>query len=228
MEIIIKNADFSANAVTKLTEPFTTFLDGCYLSDGSFRAGNRFYHSLGVIPISEDMRSNGFIVQGMGYINSNDYPFVLFFNSNEPSTSTFVGNIFYKTGSLTTIKIYPEQIPATATHFVVNIDIAKTDSKVFESYLIPVVDEFTLTNGFITATGEWQADDTYRTTQMIAVNGGEPYFISGNIASTYDKWGNFIERNSMTQGLYTPIIFNNDVYFVRLSYPTSSYMHLEY
>lgn len=228
MEILIKNADFSANAVTKISAPFTTYLDGCYLSDGSFSAGNRFYRSLGVIPISEYMRNNGFIIQGMGYINNNDYPLVLFFNSDEPSASTFVEKIYYKTGPLTTIKIYPEQIPATATHFVVNIDIAKTDSKVFESYLIPVVDEFTLSNGYIRDNGEWQADDTYRTTQMIVVNGGDPYFISGNIVSTYDKWGNFIERNSMTQGLYTPITFNSDVYFVRLSYPTSSYMHLEY
>lgn len=228
MEIIIKNADFSANAVTKLTEPFTTFLGGCYLSDGTYSQRNRFYHSLGVIPISEDMRSNGFIVQGMGYINDDNYPLVLFFNSDEPSVSTFVEKIYYKTGPLTTIKIYPEQIPATATHFVVNIDIAKTDSKVFENYLIPVVNEFTLSNGYITATGEWQADDIYRTTQMIAVNGGEPYFVSGNIVSTYDKWGNFIGRISMTQGLYTPITLNANVCFVRLSYPTSSYMYFEY
>ena len=50
MEILIKNANFSAVAVTKLTAPFTTFLDGCYLSDGSFSTNNRYYHSLGVIP----------------------------------------------------------------------------------------------------------------------------------------------------------------------------------
>lgn len=228
MEIIIKNADFSANAVTKLTTPFTTFLNGCYLSDGSFSSKNKYYHSLGVVAISEDMRSNGFVIQNMQYINSNDYPLVIFFNSSSPSTSSFVDSIFYKTGSLTTYKVYPEQIPETATHFVVNIPKANNDGKVFENYFIPVVDEFTLSNGYIANNGTWQADDTHRTTQMIAVNAGEPYLISGNIISTYDIWGNFIERFNLSQGLTTFKTFSDGVSFVRLSYLISSYMHFEY
>ena len=228
MEIVIKNADFSANAVTKLTAPFTTFLDGCYLSGGSFSSNNQYYHSLGVVAISEDMRSNGFVIQNMQYINSNDYPLVLFFNSGSPSTSSFVDSIFYKTGLLTTYKVYPEKIPATATHFVGNIPKANNDCKVFENYFISVVDEFTLSNGYITATGEWQADDTYRTTQMIAVDDGEQYLISGNIVSTYDKWGNFIERFSYTVGMTTFQTFSQNVAFVRLSYLVSSYEHFEY
>lgn len=228
MEIVIKNADFSANAVTKLTTPFTTFLNGCYLSDGSFSSNNQYYHSLGVVAISEDMRSNGFVIQNMQYINSNDYPLVIFFNSSSPSTSSFVDKIMYKTGSLTTYKVYPEQIPETATHFVVNIPKANNDGKVFENYFIPVVDEFTLSNGYITNDGKWQADDNYRTTQMIAVSGGEPYVVSGNIVSTYDMWGNFIGRMSTTIGLFTPVTFGQDVAFVRLSYYVTSYMHFEY
>lgn len=228
MEIVIKNADFSANAVTKLTAPFTTFLNGCYLSDGSFSSNNQYYHSLGVVAISEDMRNNGFVIQNMKFINSDTYPLVLFFNSDSPSTSTFVDSIFYKTGPLTTYKVYPEQIPATATHFVVNIPKANNDGKVFENYFIPVVDEFTLSNGYIANDGTWQADDTYRTTQMIAVDAGEPYFVSGNIRSTYDKWGNFISRTSETMGLFMPITFGQDVAFVRLSYKASSYEYFEY
>lgn len=228
MEIVIKNADFSANAVTKITAPFTTFLNGCYLSDGSFSTNNRYYHSLGVIPISEDMRSNGFIIQNMKYINSNDYPLVLFFSSDSPSASTLVNNIFYKTGPLTTYKVYPEQIPVTAKYFVVNISVDTNDAKVFENYFIPVVDKFTLSNGYITDTGALETDDTYRTTQMIAVDAGEPYFFSGNIVSTYDKWGNFISRVNNTVGLFTPVTFDQGVTFVRFSYLASSYMYFEY
>lgn len=228
MEILIKNANFSAVAVTKLTAPFTTFLEGCYLSDGSFSANNRYYHSLGVIPISEDMRDNGVVIQNMQYINSDQYPLVIFFNSDSPSASTFVDSIFYKTGPLTTYKVYPEQIPVTAKYFVVNIPINTNNAKVFENYFIPVVDKFTLSNGYITDTGTWATDDTYRTTQMIAVDAGEPYFVSGNIVSTYDKWGNFISRTSNTVGLFTPVTFDQNVAFVRLSYQTSSYNYFEY
>lgn len=228
MEILIKNANFSAVAVTKLTAPFTTFLNGCYLSNGSFSTNNKYYHSLGVIPISEDMRSNGFIIQNMKYINSTDYPLVLFFNSDSPSASTLVNNIFYKTGPLTTYKVYPEQIPVTAKYFVVNILVDTNDAKVFENYFIPVVDKFTLSNGYITDKGTWEDDDTHRTTQMIAVDAKEPYFVSGNIVSTYDKWGNFISRTSNTVGLFTPVTFDQGVTFVRLSYLTSSYMYFEY
>lgn len=228
MEILIKIADFSAVAVTRLTAPFITFLKGCYFFDGSFKENNKFYHSLGVIPISEDMRSNGFIIQNMKYINSSDYPLVIFFNSDSPSTSTFVGNIFYKTGTLTTYKVYPEQIPVTAKYFVVNIPIDYNNAKVFENYLIPVVDKFTLSNGYITDKGIWEDDDTYRTTQMIAVDVEEPYFVSGNIISTYDKWGNFISRTSNTVGLFRPVTFDQNVAFVRLSYQTSSYEYFEY
>lgn len=228
MEILIKNANFSAVAVTKLTAPFTTFLNGCYLSDGSFSTKNKYYHSLGVIPISEDMRSNGFIIQNMKYINSTDYPLVLFFNSDSPSASTLVNNIFYKTGPLTTYKVYPEQIPVTAKYFVVNIPADTNDAKVFENYFIPVVDKFTLSNGYITDKGTWEDDDTYRTTQMIAVDAEEPYFVSGNIVSTYDMWGKFISRTSNTVGLFTPVTFDQGVTFVRLSYLASSYMYFEY
>lgn len=228
MEILIKNADFSANAVTKLTAPFTTFLEGCYLSDGSFSTNNRYYHSLGVIPISEDMRDNGVVIQNMQYINSDQYPLVIFFNSNSPSASTFVDSIFYKTGPLTTYKVYPEQIPVTAKYFVVNIPINTNNAKVFENYFIPVVDKFTLSNGYIGDKGKLETDDTYRTTQMIAVDAGEPYFYSGNIVSTYDKWGNFISRVNNTAGLFTPVTFDQGVTFVRLSYLASSYMYFEY
>lgn len=228
MEILIKNANFSAVAVTRLTAPFTTFLKGCYLSDGSFNTNNKFYHSLGVIPISEDMRSNGFIIQNMKYINSTNYPLVLFFNSDSPSTSTLVDSIFYKSGRLTTYKVYPEQIPVTAKYFVVNISFDTNNAKVFENYFIPVVDKFTLSTGYITDNGTLEPDDTYRTTQMIAVDAEEPYFVSGNIISTYDKWGNFISKKSNTVGLFYPITFDKDVTFVRLSYQTSSYEYFEY
>ena len=73
-----------------------------------------------------------------------------------------------------------------------------------------------------------ETDDAYRTTQMIAVDAGEPYFVSGNIVSTYDKWGNFISRISNTVGLFTPVTFDQGVTFVRLSYLASSYMYFEY
>ena len=174
------------------------------------------------------MRSNGFIIQNMKYINSADYPLVLFFSSDSPSASTFVGSIFYKTGPLTTYKVYPEQIPVTAKYFVVNIPIDTNNAKVFENYFIPVVDKFTLSIGYITDTGTLENDDTYRTTQMIAVDAGEPYFTSGNIISTYDKWGNFISRTNNTAGLFSPVTFDQNVAFVRLSYQTSSYNYFEY
>lgn len=224
MEIKFKGADFSANAVTRLSDGVKEFLDGCYLEDGSFSSKNRYYKSTVVIPISQVMRENGIVINNMVRLSAG-YPLVIFFNGT-PSEGTKVSTISYDKGTKTQWKIYPTNIPSNATCFVVNFDVANNDGVVFENYFIPVVDDYGFTDGYVAADGSYVSDATYHTSKMIAVSG--KYMICSSIYSTYDKYGNFKSRATLTANQLASITFDDDVVFVRLSALKTDTISIEY
>lgn len=214
MEIKLNGADFSANAVTRLTDGIKEYLNGCYLADGTWSVNNIYYKSSVVVEITSDMRNNGFVINNMRNL-PDQYSLVVFFSGSTPSTENCVGNIKYSIGSNKLWKVFASQIPDTATHFVVNFSKSSNDGTIYENYFIPVVDDYDFVDGYINNIGSLVSDDSYRTTKMIPVSGGI-YQANADYYSTYDKYGTFIQRIPLP-GWNSNYTFNNDVYFVRLS-----------
>lgn len=214
MEIKLNGADFSANAVTKLTDGIKEYLSGCYLADGTWSANNNYYKSSVVVEITPDMRNNGFVINNMRNL-PNEYSLVVFFSGSTPSTENCVGNITYSTGAIKLWKVYASQIPDTATHFVVNFSKSNNDGTIYENYFIPVVDDYGFVDGYINNTGSLVSDDSFHTTKLIPVSDGI-YQVSADYIVTYDKYGAFIQRISKS-GWSPNVTFGSDVYFVRLS-----------
>lgn len=214
MEIKLNGADFSANAVTRLTDGIKKYLNGCYLADGTWSANNNYYKSSVVIEITSDMRNNGFVINNMRNL-PDQYSLVVFFSGSTPSTENRVGNITYSIGSIQLWKVYASQIPDAATHFVVNFPKSNDDGAIYENYLIPVVNDYGFVDGYINDNDSLISDDSFHTTKMIPVSGGI-YQTSSDYIITYDKYGSFIQRISKS-GWSPNVTFDSDVYFVRMS-----------
>ena len=215
MEILLNGADFSANAVTKLSDGIKEYLNGCYLATGQWSANNNYYKSSVVVEISQAMRTNGFVIQNMRNL-SDSYGLVIFCSGSTPTTENVVEVIQYTTGSRTFWRVYAEQIPQSATHFVVNFAKTQNEGAIYENYLIPVVEDYGFVTGYINNSGGLVPDDSFHTTKMIPVSGGT-YYMAGNYYSTYDKYGNFIARLTIDAGKVTLVTFSDDVAFVRIS-----------
>ena len=214
MEIKLNSADFSANALTRLTDGIKEYLTGCYLANGTWSANNKYYKSSVVIEITSDMRNNGFVINNMANI-TDEYSLVVFFSGSTPSTENCVGNIKYSKGSNKLWKVYASQIPETATHFVVNFLKSNDDGTIYENYFIPVVDDYGFVDGYISNNGSLISDNSFHTTKMIPVSGGI-YKVNTSYIATYDKYGAFIQRIPVP-GWSPTRTFDSNVYFVRLS-----------
>ena len=215
MEIKLNGADFSANAVTKLTDGIKEYLNGCYLANGQWSANNKFYKSSVVVGISQAMRTTGIVIQNIGNLPES-YGLVIFCSGSTPTTENVVGVIQYTTGGRKFWRVYAEQIPQSATHFVVNFSKTQNEGSIYENYLIPVVEDYGFVTGYINNNGSLIQDDSYHTTKMIPVSGGT-YYITGQFYSTYDKYGNFIARTGIEPNMVSLITFSDSVAFVRLS-----------
>lgn len=215
MEIKLNGADFSANAVTKLTDGIKEYLNGCYLANGQWSENNKYYKSSVVVGISQAMRTTGIVIQNMKNMPES-YGLVIFCSGSTPSTENVVGVIQYITGSRTFWRVYSEQIPQSATHFVVNFPKTQNEGAIYENYLIPVVEDYGFVTGYINNNGSLISDESFHTTKMIPVSGGT-YYIAGDYYSTYDKYGSFIARSSIEPNRVNLVTFSDDVAFVRIS-----------
>lgn len=215
MEIIINNADFMSVAKTKILEEYKADVFGSYItSTGDIGASSNFDRT-DCIAITESMRVNG--IACFKAKSNSTYPAIVFFNDINPSSTTYVNKIHCSKYTVRDIYIYPEQIPALATHFVVNCFV-DAGAKVFDSFLINVLD-IEWSDGYISPSNRWVDTETHQTSQFIPVNSNSLYYFRAAIIAEYDKDGVFIERitpSIITTATGKTTLFAENIAYIRI------------
>lgn len=215
MDIIIKNADFSSVAVTKIGEGYNVSNKGNYIDQtGALQLSNGWAISE-AIPLTPNMREKGIIVNNCRA--STSIPAVVFLNSSTISTSNAVG-YFLNDGEGHDALIPSDAIPQTATHVVANGYGNKT-SILYDNYLLNVLD-IEESQGYISATGAIiSSDPSYVRSQMIPVENDIEYHLRAVHISTYNSNGDFIERLAPSQvadGIVNNKTFSSPVAYIIL------------
>ena len=211
MEIIIKGFDFSLLAVKKLGVGYSANISGKALTTGETVSSSADTRTE-VIPITESMRQDGFVILRSRHYKEN--PVVVFYNSDTPSTSSFVS--YYNNEIYENIDIYiePKNIPLQATHFIAN-GYKDSNTCVFENYLDDVTSDYGFSNGVINNNGEYSSDDNWTCSKLIPIDNNLTYLYKYTRCATYDANKAFI-KNLTPKNTIANIKFDNNIQFVRL------------
>lgn len=211
MEIIIKGFDFSLLAVKKLGVGYSANISGEVLTTGE-TASSSTNTRTEVISITESMRQDGFVILRSRHYKNN--PVVVFYNSDTPSTSSFVSYYNNEIYENTDIYIEPKNIPLQATHFIVN-GYKDSNTCVFENYLDDVTSDYGFSNGFISNDGIYSSDDNWTCSKLIPIDNNLTYLYKYTRCATYDANKAFI-KNLAPKNTIANIKFDNNIKFVRL------------
>lgn len=211
MEIVIKGFDFSNLAVKKLGVGYSANILGKALTTGEITSSSNDTRTE-VIPITESMRQDGFVILRSRHYKEN--PVVVFYNSNTPSTSSFVN--YYNNEIYENVNVYIESgsIPSQATHFIVN-GYKDSNTCVFENYLDDVTSDYGLSNGVISNSGIYITDDNWTCSRLIPIDNSLTYLYKFKRCAVYDANKAFIKILSPRINIAN-IKFENNVKFIRL------------
>lgn len=211
MEIVIKGFDFSDLAVKKLGVGYSANILGKALTTGETASSSTDTRTE-VIPITESMRQDGFVILRSRHYKEN--PVVVFYNSDTPSTSSFVSYYNNEIYENTDIYIEPENIPSQATHFIAN-GHKNSNTYVFENYLDDVTSDYGYNNGFISNEGKYISDDSWTCSRLIPIDNSLTYLYKYTRCATYNDNKVFISNKSPKYNIGNTK-FDNNVKFVRL------------
>lgn len=215
MDIIIKNADFSSVAVTKLGEGYNVNVRGKYIDQTGALKPSGGWAISNVIPLTPNMREKGIIVNSCRA--SSSIPAVVFLNSSTISTSNVVG-YFLNDGEGHDALIPSDAIPQTATHVVAN-GYGNGTSILYDNYLLNVLD-IEEAQGYISNTGVIvSSDSSFVRSQMIPVENDIEYHLRALHISTYNNNGDFIERldpSQVADGIVNNKTFSSPVAYIIL------------
>lgn len=211
MEIILKDINFENVALKKLGSGYKADILEYANTEGDLQSSTA-YTRTAVIPITESMRSDGFVVVGSRHYTNN--PAVVFYNSVETSSSTFVGVYTDSVYDEHTIYVSPEDIPSEATHLIAN-GYKDNELTVWGNYLDDVTSDYAFTNGYLTQTGQYVKDLTYLCSKKIPVDNTITYYTKYKRCATYDVNLNFI-RLLEPKNITNTTVFNSNVKFIRI------------
>lgn len=211
MEIILKEVNFDSVALKKLGPGYKADIFGYADTEGNLQSSTANTRTV-VISITESMRSDGFVVINSRHYTSN--PAVVFYNSAEASSSTFVGVYTDSVYDAHTIYVSPEDIPSGATHFIAN-GYKDNELIVWGNFLDDVTSDYAFTNGYLTPTGQYVEDSTYLCSKTIPIDNTITYYTKYNRCATYDANLNFIRLLEPVR-ITNTIVFNSNVKFIRI------------
>lgn len=211
MEIILKDINFESVAVKKLGSGYKADTSGYADTEGNLQSSTVNTRTA-VIPITESMRSGGFVLVGSKHWTIN--PAVVFYNSVEASSSTFVGVYTDSVYEEHTIYVSPEDIPSEATHLIAN-GYKDNELTVWGNCLDDVTSDYAFTNGHFTQTGQYVEDSTYLCSKTIPIDNTITYCTKYKSCATYDANLNFI-RLSEPRYIINNTVFNSNVKFIRI------------
>lgn len=204
MEIVLKNADFSSVAVTKLTQGYAVNNKNKVVDKTGAIITSQNYCISNAIKITDSMREKGLIVNNSkGNVNS--FAVFNFYNSENVSDSTFVGKCD-SNDNYTDSFCPKELIPQNASHVVVNGNPDQS-SMLFENYLVDVL-PIVSTKGSISVSGNITTSDNNSYSQMLPVKPGIKYHLYGSFVAVYDINGVFIKRIDLSSKAYMYLVNN--------------------
>jgi hypothetical protein len=211
MEIILKDINFESVALKKLGSGYKADTFGYADTEGNLQSSTTNTRTV-VIPITESMRSDGFVVANSRHFTNN--PAIVFYNSVEASSSTFVGVYTDGFHEEHTIYVSPEDIPSEATHLIAN-GYKDNELTVWGNYLDDVVSDYAFTNGYLVQTGQYVEDPTYLSSKIIPVDNTITYYTKYKRCATYDTNLNFIKLLEPRYIINTTV-FDSNVKFIRI------------
>lgn len=211
MEIILKDINFESVALKKLGSGYKADILGYADTEGNLQSSTVNTRTA-VIPITESMRSDGFVVVGSRHWTNN--PAVVFYNSVEASSSTFVGVYTDSVYEEHTIYVSPEDIPSGATHLIAN-GHKDNELTVLGNFLDDVTTDYGFTNGYLTQTGQYVEDSTYLCSKTIPIDNTITYYTKYKRCATYDANLNFIKLIE-PRNIINTTVFNSNVKFIRI------------
>lgn len=211
MEIILKDINFESVALKKLGSGYKADILGYADTEGNLQSST-INTRTAVIPITESMRSDGFVVVGSRHWTNN--PAVVFYNSVEASSSTFVGVYTDAVYDGHTIYVSPEDIPSGATHLIAN-GYKDNELTVWGNYLDDVTSDYAFTNGYLTQTGKYVEDSTYLCSKTIPIDNTITYYTKYYRCAIYDANLNFI-RLIEPRNITNTTVFESNVKFIRI------------
>lgn len=210
MEIILKDINFESVALKKLGSGYKADILGYADTEGNLQSSTTNTRTA-VIPITESMRSDGFVVVNSRHYTDN--PAVVFYNSVEASSSTFVGvytDSFYEEH---TIYVSPKDIPSEATHLIAN-GYKDNELTVWGNYLDDVTSDYAFTNGYIYKTGDYIEDSSWLCSKTIPIDNAITYYTKYKRCATYDANLNFIKILE-PRYITNTTVFDSNVKFIR-------------
>lgn len=216
MEIILKNINFESVALKKLGSGYKADIFGYADTAGNLQSSTSNTRTA-VIPITESMRSDGFVVVNSRHYTNN--PAVVFYNSVEASSSTFVGVYTDEFYDEHTIYVSPKDIPSGATHLIAN-GYKDNELTVWGNFLDDVTTDYSFTNEYITQTGEHVEDSSWLCSKIIPIDNTITYYTKYKRCATYDANLNFIKLLE-PRYITNTVVFDSNVKFIRICGPVS-------
>lgn len=211
MEIILKDINFESVALKKLGSGYKADIFGYADTAGDLQSSTANTRTA-VIPITESMRSDGFVVFNSTHYTNN--PAVVFYNSIEASSSTFVGVYTDMVHNAHTIYVSPKDIPSGATHLIAN-GYKDNELTVWGNYLDDVTSDYAFTNAYITKNDEYVEDSSWLCSKTIPIDNTITYYTKYTRCATYDANLNFIKLLE-PRYITNTVVFDSNVKFIRI------------
>ena len=211
MEIVLKNLNFENVAVKKLGSGYKADIFGYVDTEGNLQPSTTNTRTA-VIPITESMRSDGFVVVNSRHFTDN--PAVVFYNSTEASSSTFVGVYTDSVHVVHTIYVSPKDIPSEATHLIAN-GYKDNELTVWGNFLDDVTTDYGFTNGYILKTNEYVEDSSWLCSKTIPIDNTITYYTKYTRCATYDANLTLIELLE-PKYITNTTVFKPNIKFIRI------------